>query len=78
MVKTEIGRNVCRETKQKIGRKKYPIPKNSIFIFKIPNDSENILGRVRVLPKIIGSGRVSGTRQALPTERSWRVDLKLH
>ena len=32
---------------------------------KIPDYSENISGRVRVLLKIIGSGRVSGTRQSL-------------
>ena len=37
---------------------KYPIP-------EIPDDSENKLGTNWVLPKIIGSGRVSGTRQAL-------------
>ena len=34
---------------------------------KIPDYSENISGRVRVLLKIIGSGRVSGTRLTLPT-----------
>ena len=34
---------------------------------KIPNYSENISGRVRVLLKIIGSGRVSGTRLTLVT-----------
>ena len=38
---------------------KYPIP-------EIPDDSENKSGMDWVLPKIIGSGRVSGTRQALP------------
>merc|ERR1712218_155743 len=32
---------------------------------KIPDYSENILGRVPVLLKIIGSGRVSGTRLTL-------------
>ena len=32
---------------------------------KIPDYSENISGRVRVLLKIIGSGRVSGTRLTL-------------
>ena len=37
---------------------KYPIP-------KIPDDSEKKSGTDWVLPKIIGSGRVSGTRQAL-------------
>ena len=37
---------------------KYPIP-------EIPDDSEKISGMDRVLPKIIGSGRVSGTRQSL-------------
>ena len=37
---------------------KYPIP-------EIPDDSENKSGMDWVLPKIIGSGRVSGTRQAL-------------
>ena len=39
---------------------KYPIP-------EIPDDSENKSGMDWVLPKIIGSGRVSGTRQALPS-----------
>ena len=39
---------------------KYPIP-------EIPDDSENKSGMDWVLPKIIGSGRVSGTRQALLT-----------
>ena len=38
----------------------YPIP-------EIPDVFENKSGMDRVLPKIIGSGRVSGTRQALPT-----------
>ena len=33
---------------------------------KIPDYSENISGRVRVLLKIIGSGWVSGTRLTLP------------
>ena len=37
---------------------KYPIP-------EIPDDSEKKSGTDWVLPKIIGSGRVSGTRQAL-------------
>ena len=32
---------------------------------KLPDYSEHILGRVRVLLKIIGSGRVSGTRLTL-------------
>ena len=39
---------------------KYPIP-------EIPDDSGKKSGTDWVLPKIIGSGRVSGTRQALPT-----------
>ena len=39
---------------------KYPIP-------EIPDDSEKKSGTDWVLPKIIGSGRVSGTRQALLT-----------
>ena len=39
---------------------KYPIP-------EIPDDSEKKSGTDWVLPKIIGSGRVSGTRQALQT-----------
>ena len=34
---------------------------------KILDDSENISGRVRVLLKIIGWGRVSGTRLTLST-----------
>ena len=38
---------------------KYPIP-------EIPDDSGKKSGMDWVLPKIIGSGRVSGTRQALP------------
>ena len=38
---------------------KYPIP-------EIPDDSGKKSGTDWVLPKIIGSGRVSGTRQALP------------
>ena len=37
---------------------KYPIP-------EIPDDSEKKSGTDWVLPKIIGSGRVLGTRQAL-------------
>ena len=37
---------------------KYPIP-------EIPDDSEKKSGTDWVLPKIMGSGRVSGTRQAL-------------
>ena len=37
---------------------KYPIP-------EIPDDSEKKSGTDWVLPKIIGSGRVSGTRQTL-------------
>ena len=36
----------------------YPIP-------EIPDDSEKKSGMDWVLPKIIGSGRVSGTRQSL-------------
>ena len=36
----------------------YPMP-------KIPDVFENKLGMNRVLPKIIGSGRLLGTRQAL-------------
>ena len=36
----------------------YPIP-------EIPDDSEKKSGMDRVLLKIIGSGRVSGTRQSL-------------
>ena len=36
---------------------------------KIPDYYENISGRVRVLLKIIGSGRVSGTRLTLLTTR---------
>ena len=39
-------------------KEKYPIP-------EIPDDSENKSGTDWVLPKIIGSGRVSGTRQTL-------------
>ena len=42
---------------------KYPIP-------EIPDDSENKSGMDWVLPKIIGSGRVSGTRQALQVVNS--------
>ena len=38
---------------------KYPIP-------EIPDDSEKKSGTDWVLPKNFGSGRVSGTRQALP------------
>ena len=38
---------------------KYPIP-------EIPDDSGKKSGTDWVLPKIIGSGRVSGTRQTLP------------
>ena len=40
---------------------KYPIP-------EIPDDSGKKSGTDWVLPKIIGSGRVSGTRQALLTD----------
>ena len=40
---------------------KYPIP-------EIPDDSEKKSGTDWVLPKIIGSGRVSGTPQALVIE----------
>ena len=39
---------------------KYPIP-------EIPDDSEKESGTDWVLPKNFGSGRVSGTRQALDT-----------
>ena len=45
-------------SRQKFTLSKYPIP-------EIPDDSEKKLGMDRVLPKIIGSGRVSGTRQSL-------------
>ena len=45
---------------------KYPIP-------EIPDDSGKKSGTDWVLPKIIGSGRVSGTRQALAMRRHlWR------
>ena len=44
---------------------KYPIP-------EIPDDSGKKSGTDWVLPKIIGSGRVSGTRQALPIIRSYK------
>ena len=37
---------------------------------KIPDYSENISGRVRVMLKIIGSGRVSGTRLTLEVTQS--------
>ena len=43
---------------------KYPIP-------EIPDDSEKKSGTDWVLPKIIGSGRVSGTRQALILGRGY-------
>ena len=46
---------------------KYPIP-------EIPDDSENKSGMDWVLPKIIGSGRVSGTRQALVP---WQGDQRI-
>ena len=47
---------------------KYPIP-------EIPDDSENKSGMDWVLPKIIGSGRVSGTRQALLREHlPWKIN----
>ena len=39
---------------------KYPIP-------EIPDDFENKSGTDRVLKKTLGSGRVLGTRWALPT-----------
>ena len=42
---------------------KYPIP-------EIPDDSEKKSGTDWVLPKIIGSGRVSGTRLSLIIELS--------
>ena len=48
---------------------KYPIP-------EIPDDSRKKSGTDWVLPKIIGSGRVSGTRQALPIVR--RIHLALN
>ena len=41
------------------------------LISEIPDDSENKSGMDRVLPKIIGSGRVSGTRQSLPGTLMW-------
>ena len=44
----------------------YPIP-------EIPDDSENKSGMDRVLPKIIGSGRVSGTRWALAVRKASRA-----
>ena len=46
---------------QKLTFLEYPIP-------EIPDDSEKRSGMDWVLPKIIGSGRVSGTRQSLGTE----------
>ena len=42
---------------------------------KIPDYSENISGRVRVLQKIIGSGRVSGTRLTLTLGNSAGVNI---
>ena len=48
---------------------KYPIP-------EIPDDSGKKSGTDWVLPKIIGSGRVSGTRQARSVDRSGTL-LKL-
>ena len=36
-----------------------------MIFFGIPDDSEKESGMDRVLPKIIGSGWVSGTRQSL-------------
>ena len=54
---------------------KYPIP-------EIPDDSGKKSGTDWVLPKIIGSGRVSGTRQALDARgqmtraREMRVDTR--
>ena len=47
---------------------KYPIP-------EIPDDSENKSGMDWVLPKIIGSGRVSGTRQALLISENIKVTM---
>jgi hypothetical protein len=48
---------------------KYPIP-------EIPDDSGKKSGTDWVLPKIIGSGRVSGTRQAL-LFGVWNTELRL-
>ena len=49
---------------------KYPIP-------EIPDDSGKKSGTDWVLPKIIGSGRVSGTRQALIIYAKIYADLQL-
>ena len=48
---------------------KYPIP-------EIPDDSGKKSGTDWVLPKIIGSGRVSGTRQALDGDSSSFAEAK--
>ena len=45
---------------------------------KIPNYSENILGRVRVLLEIIGSGRVSGTRLTLHIAQEGELRKKIY
>ena len=49
---------------------KYPIP-------EIPDDSGKKSGTDWVLPKIIGSGRVSGTRQALLQTDSGEVMARM-
>ena len=61
-VKTILTNMIIPKSNRHIRPKKvkYPIP-------EIPNDSEKHSGTDWVLPKIIGSGRVSGTRQALIT-----------
>ena len=50
---------------------KYPIP-------EIPDDSGKKSGTDWVLPKIIGSGRVSGTRQALHTNTAFGTKMNLY
>ena len=50
---------------------KYPIP-------EIPDDSGKKSGTDWVLPKIIGSGRVSGTRQALRTGVGQMIPLRVY
>ena len=59
-VKNNIDQHEYPKELQAIRPKKvkYPIP-------EIPDDSEKKSGTDWILPKIIGSGRVSGTRQAL-------------
>ena len=47
---------------------KYPIP-------EIPDDSGKKSGTDWVLPKIIGSGRVSGTRQALLSAKDPKIRI---